>query len=603
MALFAFGGASAAWSAEPSVTAVLSNSETAVGEPVQLEIQITGASDPKLPGEINVDGLEIRSAGTSRQYQMQNFSVSYSFIVTYTVMPLRPGSFKIPPQAVEVSGQSLRTPELMLNVAASPGQPARSARGGRNAAIDPSQIGFVEMVLPKSVGYVGEMIPVQIRLGLNVRAPVESLGSGIQIAGQGFTTQKMTEPRQTLETINDRTYQVFIFKTAIAAARSGQLAIGPAEISPVVRVPRSGGRNPMLPPGFDRAFPGMFDDPFSAPSMPREVHLKSEPATIEVKPLPPHPPASFAGAVGTFILNVDANPKKAQVGDPVTVTATVTGRGNFDRVTAPTLEDEHGWHKYPPADSFKPDDDVGISGAKTFETVLSATEGKQKLPPLVFSFFDPVKENYVTLQSEPIPLELEGPVAPAATPAVVTAPSPAHAPSASAPTPTPPPPDDILPQLDERSGARQTFTPLYAQQFFWLAQLLPLLALIGFVGWKMRQARVGDRAARRIAQLQREAAELQRKMRRDDGTSQEYLTHASRAVQIKTALAKNLNPNVVDAETAVGAFRLDEKARARLCGLFEQSDEMRYSGGPNGNDTLSAEQRREILDLVENLRA
>jgi hypothetical protein len=587
------------------VTAALSNSETSVGEPVQLEIQVTGDSNPKPPAAFSVDGLEIQAAGTSRQFSMQNFSMSYSFTYSYSITPTRPGTFKIPPQTIEAGGQTLRTPELTLNVAGAPGQSSRSARSGSNAKIDPSQIGFVEMVLPKSVAYVGEMVPVQIRLGLNVRAPVESLGSGIQIDGQGFTTQKMTEPRQTLETINGRTYQVFIFKTAIAPARSGKLEIGPAEITPVVRVPRRGARNPMMPQGGpfdDPFFNNLFNDPAFAPSMPREVHLQSEAATLEVKALPPNPPAEFAGAVGTFSLNADAKPTKTQVGDPITVTATLTGRGNFDRVTAPVLADDHGWHKYPPSDTFKQDDDVGISGAKTFETVVSAKEGKKNVPPLVFSFFDPVKESYVTLRSEPIPLAMEGGAAvPESTPVTANAPVPPAAPSA-APSPTPQSVEDILPQLDDRTARRQTFTPLYERREFWLAQLLPFVALLGFVGWKVRQARLGNREANRAARLQREATELQRQMQRNDASPREYLASASRAVQLKTALKENVNPNVVNAETAAAAFHLDANGQARLRQLFAQNDELRYSGGRNGNDILSAEQRREIRELVENLR-
>jgi hypothetical protein len=315
----------------PSVTAVLTESETAVGRPVQLEIQVTGASNPRPPGEIYVEGLEIRSAGVSRQYQMQNFSVSYSFTYNYNIMPLKVGTFRIPPQVVEAGGQSLRTPELTLTVVDSPAAQSggRAGRGRDNAGIDPSQIGFVEMLLPKSVAYVGEMIPVQIRLGLNVRAPVESLGSGVQIGGQGFTTQKMTEPRQTMETINGRTYQMFIFKTAIAAARPGKLEIGPAEINPIVRVPRPGQRNRSLPRDLadDPFFNNFFNDPAFAPSMPKEVKLRSDAQFVEVKPLPPNAPPEFGGAVGTFTLRADVNPKTANVGDPITVTATLTGRG------------------------------------------------------------------------------------------------------------------------------------------------------------------------------------------------------------------------------------------------------------------------------------
>lgn len=605
LALCVCAGVRPAIAAEPTVTAVLSTSEASVGEPVQLQIQVTGASNPRPPSQIEVDGLEFQSAGTSRQYQMQNFDISYSFTFAYIVTPQRAGRFTIPPQVVEVGGKQLSTPELTLNAEGSAGRSQSPRRSSTNANIDPSQIGFVEMILPKSVAYVGEMIPAQIRLGLNMRAPVESLGAGIQIAGQGFTTQKMTEPRQTIETINGRSYQVFIVKTAISPARSGKLEIGPAEINPVVRIPRPGARNPSMQRGGpfdDPFFNNFFNDPAFAPSMPKEVHLQSEAATLEVKPLPPKAPPEFAGALGNFSMKVDVNPKKAAVGDPITVTATITGRGNFDRVAAPGLENDNGWHKYPPSDKFKQDDDVGISGAKTFEIVLSAKENKQTLPPLVFSYFDPVKEKYVTLRSDAIPLQITGGSAPAATPAQTTAAAPKAAPS-TASTPIPPKQaDDILPQLDERTGTRQTFQPLYAQRSFWLAQLLPLLALLGFIAWRLRHARSNNRELKRTARLQHEAAELQKKMRRDDSSPQEYLADAARTVQLKTALAKNVNANTVDAETAAATFRLDEAERARLRQLFDRSDEVRYSGGRNGHDVLSAEQRREILDLVEHLR-
>ncbi|MDQ3119798.1 MAG: BatD family protein [Verrucomicrobiota bacterium] len=596
-------------SAEPTVTAVLTESETALGRPVQLEIQVSGASNPKPPGEIAVDGLDIRAAGTSRNYQMQNFSVSYSFTYSYTIMPMRAGTFNIPPQVVDVGGKALRTPELTLTVVNSPaGQSARPGRRGQNESgtVDPAQIGFVEMILPKNTAYVGEMIPVQIRLGLNTRAPVESLGSGVQIAGQGFTTQKMPEPRQTMETINGRSYQVFIFKTAISPARTGKIEVGPAEINPVVRVARAGQRNPSLPRDLfdDPFFNNFFNDPAFAPSTPREIKLKSENTTLEVKPLPPNAPPQFAGAVGTFVLKADANPRKTKAGDPLTVAATVTGRGNFDRVTAPVLEDERGWHKYPPSDRFKQDDDVGISGAKTFETVLTARERKSKLPPVVFSFFDPVKETYVTLKSEEIPLQIEGGAAPTPTPSqAVTAPAATSAPSVP-PIPTPAKQEqDILYQLTDQPAANQSFTPVYARRSFWAAQLLPLLLLCGLIGWKVHRVRLSNLVAQRVARLQKEASELGRKLRGNGTTPQQYVADASRAVQLKTALARNVDPNMVDADAAAAAFRLDEEGSARLRRLFQESDEMRYSGGRNGGSPLSPEKRQEILELVENLRA
>jgi hypothetical protein len=588
--------------ASASVTAVLSNSETAVGQPVQLQIKVTGAASAKPPGEMPVDGLDIRFSGQSQLLEGRNFQFSYSYIYNYTVMPLKAGTFKIPAQTVQAGGESFRTPELSLHVADSAaGQSPRSNRSG--GAIDPSKIAFIELILSKTNAYVGEMIPAVVRLGFNVRTPVESLGNGVEITGQGFTAQKMREPRQAVETIGGKTYQTFTFKTALSPARSGKIEIGPVQVNPVVRIPRTASRNPSIPRDlFDTNDPFMdnfFNDPLFAPSTPQEIKLKSEAATLDVKPLPAGAPPDFGGAVGNFIMATDVKPKAAQVGDPFTLTATITGRGNFGRVTAPVFEDEQGWHKYPPSAEFKQDDEVGISGTKTFEMVLSANERKDKIPAQLFTYFDPAKEQYVTLRGEAIPVHIEGGAAPSATPVPApqaTAAAPSRAPSAQQQQ------QEILHQLTDLPAEPQSFAPLYARPSFWFAQLIPLLALLGLAGWKIRRAHLDNRDARQREALQQEAAALQRSLRREDVSPQEYFSQASRAVQLKTALVRNVDPNSVDAEVAASAFQTDEITRNRLRRLFEKSDEARYSGGQNGIRLLPAETRNEVLELIENLR-
>src|SRR5207247_2052507 len=103
---------------------------------------------------------------------------------------------------------------------------------------------------------------------------------------------------------------------------------------------------------------------------------------------------------------------------------------------APTLENEPGWHTYPPSSNFKPDDDIGISGTKSFELVLTPNEPKEAVPPLIFTYFDPLKEKYVTLTGDKLPVVVEGGAAPTATPAIAgtAVPTPAVA---ARPTPAP----------------------------------------------------------------------------------------------------------------------------------------------------------------------
>ncbi len=261
-----------------------------------------------------------------------------------------------------------------------------------------------------------------------------------------------------MESINGRSYEVVTFKTAITAVRSGKLEIAAKDAKAIVQVPRrNNGTRPRSPFdifGMDDPFSDpFFNDPFAGVGEQREVKFSSDTTTLDIKPLPPNAPADFSGAVGIFSLTTDVKPKTAQIGDPLTVTANISGRGNFDRVTAPVLENDRGWHTYPPGSSFKPDDDIGISGSKTFEMVFTPNEQKKAVPPLVFSYFNPLKEMYVTLKSDPLPVVVEGGTAPATTPAVASASTPTARPTAA------PQAQDIL---ISTHGSRRLGYDLYA---------------------------------------------------------------------------------------------------------------------------------------------
>src|SRR5438876_2870615 len=135
LAPLAIAAMQSSFAASPGVTAVLSNSQPAVGQIVQLEIKVNGANSANVPETISIDGLEIHQTGTSRQFEMHNFDVSSSITYNYTILPLKTGQFKIPPQTIRVGSTSLQTPELRLNVVASSGnaaQPGRRSADGRN---------------------------------------------------------------------------------------------------------------------------------------------------------------------------------------------------------------------------------------------------------------------------------------------------------------------------------------------------------------------------------------------------------------------------------------------------------------------------------------
>src|SRR5437588_603443 len=512
------------FAASPTVIAVLSDSQPAVGQMVQLEIKVNGANSANVPETISIDGLEIHQTGTSRQFEMHNFDVSSSVTYNYTILPLKAGKFKIPPQTVRVGNDSLRTAELVLNVAQGSSSSSSSAGSAqsRQSTVG-SKVAFAELVVAKKDAYVGEMVPAEIRLGFDSRARGR-LHEGPELSGQGFTTQKLQQPRENLETIGGRTYQVLTFKTAIAAARPGKFEIGPVTAKAAIVLPRRPSaprttrpRSPFDLFNSDDPFSDpFFSDPFGNMGERTELPIKSETAILNVKPLPQNVPPNFSGAIGNFAMNVDAKPKTVQVGDPITI-------------------------------------------------------------------------------------QVEGGAAPAPTVAVAQA-APATPTATVAVTPAPTAkPQDILYQMSDLGRVR-SFTPIYERPVFWMAQLAPLILLLGFIGWKIRQAKIDNRDAQRVAALRQESSELLRKLRRGEYSPQEYFSNASRVVRVKTALAKNVNPNAVDAETAAKAFDLAEDERAQLRTLFDRSDELRFSGSGNGAKTISNDEREEVLRLLESLR-
>src|ERR1700688_258166 len=140
--------ASGALAATPSVTAVLSDSQPAVGQMVQLEIKVNGANSANVPETISIDGLEVHQTGASRQFEMHNFDVTSSVTYNYTVLPLKAGQFKIPPQTLRVGSSSLQTPELRLSVTASSNRSAQPGRRSTDSG-DLRNTARVELVLPK----------------------------------------------------------------------------------------------------------------------------------------------------------------------------------------------------------------------------------------------------------------------------------------------------------------------------------------------------------------------------------------------------------------------------------------------------------------------
>jgi hypothetical protein len=562
--------ASLAVAADVSVNAQFSESVTGVGEPVQLQIKVSGGRPSNQAPDVSVDGLRISYLGPSQNTSMrlENGSMVTESSVTYIyqVEPTRTGTFTVPALRISVDGRAFQTQPVGLKV---------QGRDDPSARTDPAR-GFLEMTLPKKTVYVGESVPVEIRLYVDARVRWQPEAMP-EIPGEGFTKQKLPEPRQEHGTKDGREMDVLVFRTAITPGKAGKLTLGPVEVPYVAQVPRAQrNRGHSL-------FDDVFGDPFFAVN--QRYKAQADAVELDVKPLPSiGRPAHFSGAVGQFKFSASGSPNRVKLGDPVTMKLAVLGHGNFDRIEAPALVDSTGWRSYPPSADFKADDDLGTSGTKTFSMAVIPEDKKVAMPVFEFVYFDPKAEKFVTLTSDPEKLIVEGS---APTPPPVVAAQPADEKKSEPPAPEPAA-RDILGLRYDAGGGRHSFEPLYASRGFLLAQSVPLAALCGMLLLRLRR---NDAEAKR--------AGLLAKLRARELPDQDFLEAAAQVIQLDTALATGRAPGSVDAAFAQSSRKLDAETAEGIERIFGARAELLYAGAALGGARFSADERRAVLTTLE----
>ena len=328
------------------------------------------------------------------------------------------------------------------------------------------------------------------------------------------------------------------------------------------------------------------------------IKVTTSPVSMKVTALPEEArPDSFSGAIGTFRLAVEAQPTTIAPGDPVTVTMSITGTGNFDNVSAPLLSDSEGIKTYTPSSSFHPGNQ-GEADRKVFEQALVITDAKIKqLPPAVFSYFDPRREQYQTLLSEPIQIQVSGPIAPS---------NPARAPSPSPGEDKATPSSDpgltfagLAPVKLTAGQLTGTIRPLFKQPLFLFAAALLLAALAGVTGYRVRSHFLARNPGLvRLKRIERERASCIRSFATITSLDQAaYLRSAQQKIRDFLALLWECEAASITTADIKNHLGSDHP----LTRLFIQCDNASY-GAFDVKETERDQLHKEITEILADLR-
>lgn len=131
---------------------------------------------------------------------------------------------------------------------------------------------------------------------------------------------------------------------------------------------------------------------------------------VKVKALPPSPPASFIGAVGSMTFSAFIDSNNIRQGNVFTYLVKIEGSGNLNNIKEPKIDLPKGFVVY--GDPEKEESlTMGLNGAEGSVTfsyhIQTLAHGSFTLPEMEISYFDPKKEKYVTLSGNRFNIEVE----------------------------------------------------------------------------------------------------------------------------------------------------------------------------------------------------
>ncbi len=548
------------------VTAEADKTQLAVGEELTLRVMITGSLNPRQPVMPEIDGLRaLGPPGIERQTWIQNGQSGSTFAYRYRFRATEVGKVTIEPISVTVSGQTYRTEPLEVEIFQGidlptpvPGQERDSAE--TVSASDGTM--FVTASVDNAAPYLGEQITYTFKF-YHRSAIATALGRFGQPrysppGFSGFWKGGETDQNEYMETIGSNRYQVVELTTALFPAVVGTVVIEPASL----RVPI---------------------DFLEAPN-----YLQADPIVVEVMALPPAAPPGFTGAVGSFDVTAEVDDTNGKVNEPVQLTVTVFGEGNFETLPDPAWPDFLDWRVFQsPSESVNLTIDGRIGGSRTYRSVLvPEMAGGLTIPEISYVYYDPNAQAYVETSTQPIPMSI-------------------------APTDgmSPLPPSTDGGSAVERAGSDvrhikpvptalgRSAAGLTSGLVYWVAWGVPLLAIAGAVAWRQTTSRRDIAAARRRSALPEALNALERAA--DFGADPRVVVADILLDYLSTRLDTPVSGLThVALDTWLQGLGVPIDTVLQLEGLLGAAELAKYA--PEVADSVDAEERFELAGLILN---
>lgn len=346
--------------------------------------------------------LVLSGPNQSTSIQIINGVKTASLTYSYILQPEKIGTYSIGKASIEQNGQSFETKPLKMQVVKGSAKPKQKNTEQTISNEEISKNLYIRAIIDKRKVYKGEQVTVVYKL--YTRLTIASQMSINKLPQyHGFWAEELeTVSNITFKTevVNGKQFRVGVLKkVALFPSQTGKLEVTPFELIVPVQIQRRRSRN---------IFDDFFGDPFGRGET-IEYKAISNTVKVDVLPLPTEgKPKNFHGAVGDFKMEAAMNKTSTKTNEPLTLNVSISGTGNFELLEMPEINLPAGFEKYEPKITENVKNRGTIRGSKTGEYLfVPRVVGIREIPPIEFSYFDPAREKYVSLKSEPFTLNIE----------------------------------------------------------------------------------------------------------------------------------------------------------------------------------------------------
>ena len=322
---------------------------------------------------------------------------SFSRSFTYFLNPTRKGKLSIGQATVKIDGAIYKTSPVSVEVTEAVKTPNQA--GNADYIADQN----VHLVAEVSNGnpYLNEAFTVVYKLYYTSEIGISNVNEVESPGYADFWSHLI--PIKKLEmkqgTYKGATYNYVTWRKAVLyPQKTGELILEPLTLNVTVQVPSN--RRDIWGNLVNRQVPKV---------------ITAGKRTIKVKPLPQEgKPVGFTGAVGNFDLNFSLNKDVLKASESFQGTIKVSGRGNLKLFNLPKINVPAALEVYEPEHTENIKTNLlGMQGSiQDTYTIVPEFQGNYPIPGVSFSYFDPNKKRYVTLNSEEQMVNVnEGPVA------------------------------------------------------------------------------------------------------------------------------------------------------------------------------------------------